>query len=154
MFFTLFFHLPVIAGYLVVGGVIGFFLAPRNKKDPSVSSTTNLENEIEKLKSENEACAEARSELEDQLTGKGEEKPASLDFSIIGQTNESEKDDLKQINGIGPVIEKKLNSIGIYSFSQISKVTPALIEQIDELIGLFPGRIEREDWIEQAKKLA
>jgi predicted flap endonuclease-1-like 5' DNA nuclease len=64
-----------------------------------------------------------------------------------------EKDDLKVINGIGPGIEKRLNEIGIHSYRQISEFTPVLIEQISSSIKFFPGRIERDRWVEQASKL-
>ncbi len=69
-----------------------------------------------------------------------------------GETAEV-KDDLKHINGIGAVIEDKLNEIGIYRFSQISKFTPHDIETIAAYLESFPKKIEKENWIEQAKEL-
>jgi predicted flap endonuclease-1-like 5' DNA nuclease len=61
-------------------------------------------------------------------------------------------DDLKLIKGIGPKNEKALNNLGVYHFSQIADWTP------DNAIWMghhmaFPGRIEREHWIPQAKLL-
>ena len=66
----------------------------------------------------------------------------------------SEKDDLKKINGIGPFIETKLNEIGIYTFKQISQFDEELIEQVTDAIQFFPGRINRDDWVGQAKRLS
>jgi predicted flap endonuclease-1-like 5' DNA nuclease len=63
------------------------------------------------------------------------------------------KDDLKKINGIGPFIERKLNDLGIYTFEQVSKFDEELIEQITDAIEFFPGRIVRDNWVEQAKAL-
>lgn len=80
------------------------------------------------------------------------EKPL-LNFDSIGNATEADKNDLKMINGIGPFIEKKLNSIGIYTFDQISRLSKQDIVDITELIQFFPGRIERDNWVEQAKKL-
>ncbi len=77
----------------------------------------------------------------------------NLNFEELGEASEDEKDDLKLISGIGPFIEKKLNSIGIFSFSQISKFSSQDIKDITESINFFPGRIERDDWVGQAKKL-
>ena len=76
-----------------------------------------------------------------------------LNFDSFGEATEADKDDLKLIGGIGPFIEKKLNGIGIYTFSQISKFTNQDIEDVTNLIKFFPGRIERDNWVKQAKKL-
>lgn len=64
-----------------------------------------------------------------------------------------EKDDLQQINGIGPKMEEILNSIGIYSFLQVSNMTKREYDLLDEITASFPGRAEREDWAGQAKIL-
>ncbi|MEM7358465.1 MAG: hypothetical protein AAF431_05185 [Pseudomonadota bacterium] len=61
-------------------------------------------------------------------------------------------DDLKRIKGIGEVIEEKLNREGIYHFSQIASWTEDNTAWVEELLD-FPGRIQREDWINQAKTL-
>jgi predicted flap endonuclease-1-like 5' DNA nuclease len=65
----------------------------------------------------------------------------------------SEADDLKLIKGIGPKNEKACHALGIYQFRQIADWT------LDEAIWVghhmaFPGRIEREHWIAQARLLA
>lgn len=63
-----------------------------------------------------------------------------------------EPDDLKKILGIGPVLEEKLNEMGIYHYSQIAEFTDADIANINTHLN-FPGRIERDEWIPQAKDL-
>jgi len=77
----------------------------------------------------------------------------ALNFDSFGSATKEDADDLKKISGIGPFIEEKLNSIGIYTFSQISKFTDADIQQVTDLIAFFPGRILRDDWRGQAKTL-
>ncbi len=62
-------------------------------------------------------------------------------------------DDLKQLSGVGPALEKKLHEAGITSFAQIAAWTDADVEEFGEKLS-FKGRIEREGWIEQAKELA
>ena len=62
-------------------------------------------------------------------------------------------DDLKVINGIGPKMEDVLNSIGIFTYVQVSKMTKREYDLLDEITGSFPGRAERDDWSGQAKKL-
>ena len=68
-------------------------------------------------------------------------------------TNTGTPDDLKKINGIGPKMEEVLNSIGIYSFLQVSKMTKKEYDLLDSITGSFPGRAERDDWSGQAKNL-
>lgn len=62
-------------------------------------------------------------------------------------------DDLKKLSGVGPVLEQKLLDAGVTSFAQIAAWTDADIADFDEKLS-FKGRIEREGWVEQAKKLA
>jgi len=64
-----------------------------------------------------------------------------------------DSDDLKRIRGIGVLIEKKLNSLGIVHFEQVANWTGADIERISQILD-FKGRIERENWVEQARILA
>jgi small subunit ribosomal protein S2 len=61
-------------------------------------------------------------------------------------------DKLTEINGIGPVIEGKLKGMGITSFKQIAEFSAEDVERIDGELN-FKGRIEREEWISQAKAM-
>ncbi|MEL6410160.1 MAG: 50S ribosomal protein L21 [Pseudomonadota bacterium] len=65
----------------------------------------------------------------------------------------AEADDLKQLSGVGPALEKKLHENGVTTFAQIAAWTEDDVAAMDEKLS-FKGRIEREGWIEQAKKLA
>jgi large subunit ribosomal protein L21 len=62
-------------------------------------------------------------------------------------------DDLKQLSGVGPALEKKLHAEGITTFAQIAAWSDAEVEEFGEKLS-FKGRIEREGWIEQAKELS
>ncbi|MEL6865022.1 MAG: hypothetical protein AAFP19_11405, partial [Bacteroidota bacterium] len=66
---------------------------------------------------------------------------------------EADRDDLKQINGIGPFLEEKLNEIGIYTYDQLSLLDDELINWVTEAIQFFQGRIKRDDWVGQAVAL-
>jgi len=76
-----------------------------------------------------------------------------LNYKSFGTATATEKDDLKMISGIGPVIEERLHTLDIYTFRQISKFTPQDIAAINEAIIYFSGRIERDEWVAQAKEL-
>ncbi len=67
--------------------------------------------------------------------------------------DEVRSDDLKSIFGIGPIIEEKLNRLGIYTFKQISELTETSSKPIAKAIKFFPGRIKRDKWVEQASRL-
>lgn len=66
---------------------------------------------------------------------------------------EGQKDDLKLISGVGPVLEGKLNDLGITTYAQVAKLTKKQIAEVDDRLS-FKGRIERDDWKAQAKALA
>ncbi|MEQ8307406.1 MAG: NADH-quinone oxidoreductase subunit E [Hoeflea sp.] len=85
-------------------------------------------------------AAGAAPSLEDKNRPAGIAKPAN-------------PDDLKMISGVGPKIEGILHSLGIYKFEQVSKWKKAEREWVDGYLK-FKGRIEREDWVKQAKALA
>lgn len=65
----------------------------------------------------------------------------------------SNPDDLKRISGIGPKIEAMLNDLGIYRFEQVASWTAEERAWVDSYLR-FKGRIERDDWVEQARRLA
>ncbi len=62
-------------------------------------------------------------------------------------------DDLKRIKGIGKVLEGILFEQGVYHFDQIASWSDDNAKWMDTFMK-FPGRIEREKWIEQATLLA
>ncbi|WP_404934339.1 ATP-binding cassette domain-containing protein [Nitratireductor sp. L15S-10] len=60
---------------------------------------------------------------------------------------------LTRVKGIGPANEKKLNALGIWHFDQIAAWKKAEVQWVGSYLA-FPGRIEREEWVKQAKVLA
>ena len=87
------------------------------------------------------------------LSDSDKEERLNIIKSTMGVGSADNKDDLKRISGVGPKYEETLNSIGIFTFEQVSKLTPEAIKAVEEITNYFPGRIERDDWIGQAKKL-
>lgn len=62
-------------------------------------------------------------------------------------------DDLKVIKGIGPKFEKDLNGKGIYYYRQIANWSAKDVKMVEGIIDSIPGRIQRDAWVRQAKKL-
>jgi len=88
---------------------------------------------------------------------KAEAKPKAKKKPQVLYTDgatDGEPDDLKKIKGIGPKFEGDLNAKGVYYFRQIAAWTKKDVAMIDEIIDSFPGRIERDEWVKQAKALA
>ena len=63
-------------------------------------------------------------------------------------------DDLEEISGVGPMLHGLLTEIGVYYFWQVAEWGPAEVEWVDDMLDGFNGRIERDDWVGQAKILA
>ena len=78
---------------------------------------------------------------------------ALIDFAIIGHAQNGDRDDLQRIKGIGPFIEERCNALGIYTWKQISLMTPEIEEQVSQAIEFFVGRIQRDEWVKQAALL-
>ena len=76
-------------------------------------------------------------------------RPAALKAPRTGGA-----DDLKQIKGIGPKLEKLCHSLGFYHFDQIAVWTPDEIAWVDQNLEGFKGRVVRDDWVAQARELA
>lgn len=74
-------------------------------------------------------------------------------YDRLGIAHKYEANNLTLIDGLGLWVEERLNTLGIYTFSQISKLTHADIETITEVLELIPGRIEEDKWVEQAREL-
>ena len=63
-------------------------------------------------------------------------------------------DDLTRIKGLGPKLRDLLATLGVTRFEQIAAWTSDDIAEIDSKLGRFEGRIERDNWVAQAKYLA
>jgi len=85
-------------------------------------------------------AAPAKPSLESKDRPKGIQRPKSVD-------------DLKLISGVGPKNEAVLHELGIFTFAQIADWKKAERQWVDDYLS-FHGRIEREDWVKQAKALA
>jgi predicted flap endonuclease-1-like 5' DNA nuclease len=71
----------------------------------------------------------------------------------LAAPHDGRPDNLQRISGIGPKLEKTLQDLGFFHYDQIAAWDPAEIDWINEHLR-FRGRVEREQWIEQARLLA
>lgn len=117
----------------------------------AVSDREKLNNELDELRPRAERLGAEVSHLRfkvKQLEFENQNK------SELRVPKEDEISDLTQIQGIGPAISRKLYAMGIYSFKQISQFDKKTIDQIGKALKYFPDRIQRDDWVGQARKLS
>jgi predicted flap endonuclease-1-like 5' DNA nuclease len=129
----------------------------------AMSELSRLKMEITTLQARlsEEVAAQNKKEDDDDVIPEPSERnklPAHIIANVLSlmRTNNipkikyTERDNLKLIVGVGPAIEQKLHQLKIFSFEQIALFNEELIEQINDAIGFFPGRIVRDNWKEQA----
>lgn len=119
---------------------------------------------MQALQEERDALAAEVESLEAQLARRAarkkqkvvaeKKKTGAPDFAHLGTAAADAKDDLKAIEGITPEIETQLHAWGILTYKQLSKLTDADMRLLDERLALFPGRVKRERWAKQAKKIS
>ncbi len=143
----------------ILGAIIGILLCkmcPKChghcdcEKEKSQSSCCAHENTDDSVKTATFVgdVKEVKPEVSEEVVAEVEtQKPAGIN------RDEVEPDDLKRIKGVGEKIEAALNELGVYTFKQISEWNRENVAWVDEYL-VFKGRIDREEWIEQAKILA
>ena len=73
---------------------------------------------------------------------------------VLGEMHAGPADDLTRIKGLGPKAAAQLKLLGITRFSQLAALDGAQTAVVDENMGVFRGRLERDRWSEQARYLA
>lgn len=89
-----------------------------------------------------------------KVASKGAAKPkaaAPAGPERLKAARKGKADDLKEIEGIGPAMEKMVNSLGFYHFDQIAGWSDADVALVDAEMKTFKGRIARDKWVAQAK---
>ncbi|MGU3398479.1 NADH-quinone oxidoreductase subunit E [Brucellaceae bacterium D45D] len=111
--------------------------APETDASLKTPSPVKVSNAVEKA-----ASVEASKDykLDDKNRPLAMERPDALD-------------DLKLISGVGEKNETMLHELGIFTFKQVAAWKKAEREWVDGYLS-FHGRIEREEWVKQAKALA
>lgn len=144
-------HLLELFFWMLGAFLIGYIFSWYYYKNKYQSKLTESTQVISELKDEMQSTIRAKKTVE--RGGIEIKQPKKLNLKTIGKAKEEDKDDLTKIKGVGGFIETKLNSIGIYTYKQISNLTTEDIDTVTDLIQFFPGRIARDDWKGQAKNL-
>jgi len=73
--------------------------------------------------------------------------------ALLQTEEDPAQDDLTRIEGIGPFLQQKLFEVNITTFQQIASMTLQDVQVLTQKIGYIPGRIEKDDWVGQARSL-
>jgi large subunit ribosomal protein L21 len=112
-----------------------------------IKKSTDSKTKVDKSVKETDKKEAKTTKAAKPATETKEKKPAPVKEK---KTTTSVSDDLKQLSGVGPALEKKLHAAGVKSFEQIAAWSAKDIEVINEKIS-SKGRVEKEGWIDQAK---
>ena len=105
-----------------------------------------------KPKAEPKAKAAAKAEPKPKAEKVAKPKAAKPEGLVrLKAPRRGKADDLQEIEGIGPALEKLVNGLGFFHFDQIAGWTEADIATVDAEMKTFKGRITRDKWVEQAK---
>ncbi|HLU50808.1 MAG TPA: 50S ribosomal protein L21 [Flavobacteriaceae bacterium] len=148
---------------ILIESIVSSGATPTKKKETKNVAPKKETSKKADAKPEAKKAAPAKKEVEvsENLVTRAENRAeeANIEINIekvlnsIGTALKADADDLKLINGIGPVFEEKLNELGIYTFDQISKLKAADREELSAIDGITREKIEADEWVKQAKAL-
>ncbi|MFD1697418.1 polyhydroxyalkanoate depolymerase [Roseibium aestuarii] len=122
---------------------------------PAPAAAAAVAETVEAAPAAKAAKAPAKAATKAAAKSSAASKPAATDplEKILLAKPQGVADDLKAIAGVGPKLESALNEAGIFHYWQIAGLTESQIEALDTKLD-FRGRIARDNWIEQARKLS
>ena len=124
------------------GSVYFKFVDSVKPKKSAELKTKTQKSPKEPVKKEAKPVKEVKPEKDEKTKKSAPAKEKKVTASV--------SDDLKQLSGVGPALEKKLHAAGVKSFEQIAAWSAKDVEAINEKIS-SKGRVEKEGWIDQAK---
>ena len=75
---------------------------------------------------------------------------SSIDWEKIGEFGGNLSDDLTLINGIDEFTQRKLNSLGVFSYEQLSRMDSTNAKKVNDALEMLPGKVIEMDWTKQA----
>ena len=115
-------------------------ISPLSRVDPNIVIPAKLSDAIKEQEKKTPASP-------------AQQSGAKSDSAARSPGSAGPANDLKRIRGIGVLIEKRLNALGVTGYDTIANWTSGDIDRISQTLD-FKGRIERENWVEQARILS
>ena len=127
--------------------------------DQSSESDTSAEERMEEHGTGNSDGKPEEEQIEEEPVTESATREIPRDKNAVNPdklmfvtSSDAAPDNLKRISGIGRVLEKVLNELGIFHLRQIADFSREDVDRVDDHLS-FSGRIDREDWVGQAKIL-
>jgi len=140
-------EVPILTPWIGKDGVVAGRAAEGQPPEPAPTPKPAVKQAEEAKKAEKPKAKKAET-AETKAEKPKAKKPAAKKAPAAGGA-----DDLKQLKGVGPALEKKLHDNGVTTFAQIAAWNAEDIADMDDKLS-FKGRIERDGWVDQAKLLA
>lgn len=154
-------HLPdallhqaiMVLGAAVLGYIIGYVSYQRtiNQLTNELAGTGQMADDT--LPASAETLPVEATPVNDPVLTRIRSRAQALDYDRIGYAGPDDADNLQVIDGIDSMVERRLHAAGIYRFKQLAQLTPDDVYLLNEIIEFFPGRIQRDNWVGQAKTL-
>lgn len=137
--------LGLLLGWLVEWVIDWFYW--RGRMRPIVEENARLIKKNEELTKDNEDLKERLAYIEAKVSRKSQLSKTRPTSDRAG------KDNLQAIRGVGPVIAKRLNEAGVYTFEELSRLSP---DELQEIMGPLSKRFfpKQESILTQAKEFA
>jgi predicted flap endonuclease-1-like 5' DNA nuclease len=155
--------LIVLAIGIALAYRVGVMHGRRQPRAPALPSATppTHDPEVEEIDQRMQSLEAENAELRRQLDASNAETARYRQIVVDIENNAppplldnpGAPDDLKLIVGIGPVLERMLQQLGIGTYRQIARWTDRDIDEFDARLHEFPGRIRRDEWVTQARAL-
>lgn len=75
-----------------------------------------------------------------------------LALGLVFKERPADVDDLTRLQGVSPAIQNRLQELGIYRLQQVASWNQSQVREFSRRLA-FKDRIERERWVEQARRL-
>ncbi len=105
------------------------------------------------LRAADEALYRAKQIGRNRVLCAEDSRPKTFDGVSSVLPARDERDDLKQIRGIGPTFERALNDLGIFTYQQVADLNWQRMLMVATQLKTYPERIVRDGWMKQAREL-
>ena len=143
---------PIIVVALLIGIAVAWYIFVATRKTRVETDTTDVLDDGKGPAGRNQALIDAAPAATVPVS-----KVEAVAEPVVTPTAPpapGSADDLTRIKGLGPKLRDLLATLGVTRFEQIAAWTSDDIAEIDSKLGRFEGRIERDNWVAQAKYLA
>lgn len=148
-------HAIMLLVAAVLGYIIGYVSHQRtiNQLTNELDGMERVPAPVTERQSSVDAAPVVQRTEEEAVLIRIQSRSKALDFERIGYAGPDDADNLRFIEGINPMVERRLHAAGIYRFSQLAHLTPDDVYLLNEILEFFPGRVQRDNWVGQAKTL-